>query len=212
MKLKELLERDIRTVPGGKEAVTPKLTRISSKPLGKIKRLGGGIQGTAFKHLRIPNTVIKTAKVNHPETDGYVKFIKLALDHQNNPFFPKIYNAVLRELSADIYAFELIIQMERLHKITSEELFDVTPQLFKRLGFKLDDLEDMWDYLNDPDIWKHLIEKTKNPQFAEALSLILSVDPALRAHDLHTDNWMIRLTSVGPQLVVIDPFSGQIHS
>lgn len=200
MKLKELLEKDIRVIPG-KSSIEPTLSY-------KLKRLGAGVQGMAFKHPRSTNMIIKTARVSNPETDSYVKFIKLALEHQDNPFFPRIYDAVLRTLPNNEY--ELVVQMERLHKLSSRELADITPQLFKRLGFKLEDIEeDMWEYLNDPDVWDFLIKNTKNPKLAEALSLLLQADPTLRRHDLHFDNWMVRLTSVGPQLVIIDPFIGQ---
>jgi len=206
MKLEELLEKEIRQIPG-KVPAEAKFHRL--RLFGKIKYLGAGMQAAAYKHPHIPNTVIKTAKVSDPERDGYVKFVKLVIDHQDNPFFPKIYNAVLRKLPHEEY--ELIVQMERLHKLSSRELFDITPQLFARLGIKLEDLEDMWDYLNDPDVWRYLIENTKNPKFAEALELLLSADPLLRTHDLHVGNWMVRLTSVGPQLVIIDPFIGIIR-
>ncbi len=96
MKLKELLEADIKTIPGKHEAGLTKPKQVSRG----IKLLGSGMQGSAFKHPHIPNTVIKTAKVRtkNPDDNPYVAFVKLSLDHQDNPFFPRIYNAVLRQL------------------------------------------------------------------------------------------------------------------
>jgi hypothetical protein len=51
--------------------------------------LGMGIQGFARKFAGRPNTVVKIALMgNH---DAYEEFIKVVLNHRDNPFFPRIY-------------------------------------------------------------------------------------------------------------------------
>lgn len=206
MKLKELFEKDIKIIPGKTEAEFGRMKQASRG----LKDIGGGVQGTAYKLPHIPGTIIKTAKVKNPETDGYVTFVKLVLDHQDNPFFPKIYNAVIRKLSVTEKGnpFELIIQMERLHKLSSTELYEIAPQLFKRLGIDIprDDLGNIRALFDYPEQRMEMAAKTKNPQFAEALNVLEPLFNKFSTQDLHSGNWMIRLTSVGPQLVIIDPF------
>ncbi len=210
MKLKELLEKsdvDIKTISGRSSANFIKNINVQT--------MGSGIQGTAYKHPNIPNTVIKTAEIYNPNNDGYMSFVKLALKHQDNPFFPKIYKAVLRELNIKLSSpyqakYELVVQMERLHKLDSDELVDITPQLFQQLGLEIDpdtfDLGDLFGYLDSRAIRQDLVNSTNNPKFRQAMKL-LEVFMQKWQQDLHAGNWMIRLTSVGPQLVIIDPFS-----
>lgn len=50
--------------------------------------LGAGIQGFASSLKRHPNTIVKIALT--ADIDAYAEFIRLALAHQDNPFFPKI--------------------------------------------------------------------------------------------------------------------------
>lgn len=206
MKLHELFEKDIRLTRG---ATSAQFTKTKQASRG-LKHLGGGVQGEAYELPSIPGTVIKTAKVRNPDKDGYVTFVKLALEHQDNPFFPKIYNAILRELtvSESGYPFELIVQMEKLHRMQTQELVDVVPHLFKRLGIELpsDDTFYLRQLFDDSNTRREYAEKTQNPKFKEALELLEPLFKKFRFQDLHSGNWMIRLTSVGPQLVIIDPF------
>lgn len=198
MKVKELFEakHKIRYISGKKELTFPDQYEV-----------GYGMQATVFRHPRHPGTVIKKVRVREPRTDGHVLFTKLALKHQDNPFFPKIYNASMRFLNTG--GQELVIQMERLHNIRDEDLAEAMKHMFERLGFDrdmLDTISSMYHYLSDPTKWNHLKTHTNNPKFREALEIL---EPAIKkfdGHDLHLDNFMVRLTSIGPQLVIIDPF------
>jgi acylphosphatase len=53
------------------------------------KQLGMGIQGFARKFLGRPNTVVKVALMG--KQDAYEEFIKIVINHQDNPFFPRIH-------------------------------------------------------------------------------------------------------------------------
>lgn len=195
-----------------------KLNEIKqSRPKGelstdKLVHHGEGIMSDIFRHPKKPNSVIKVARLTRsPETSGTYQFIKIALKNQDNPFFPRIYNVKL------YHKYTLVIEMEKLVKLTSK-MYDIDHviQMFRNLGVPLKKaqpissfypapLRDLHNTLRDMGI-SELAAITTNDQFAEALRL---VEPlfALGGTDLHGGNWMIRPTSSGPQLVLIDPIS-----
>lgn len=61
---------------------------IQIPQMSKARHLGAGIQGFAKQLVNRPNTVVKIALTAN--VDAYEEFIKLAIAHQDNPFFPKI--------------------------------------------------------------------------------------------------------------------------
>ncbi len=96
--------------------------------------------------------------------------------------------------------------MERLHRLLSAELYEVIPHLFAQLGIEVEPekVRWLWDY---PEKRKFLRDNTNNPTFREALEVMEPLfERFVGRSDLHLNNWMIRLTAVGPQLVIIDPF------
>lgn len=208
MKIHDLLEKEI--------------SRISTnqRPLRKStkhKILGRGVQGMAQQHARDPNKVIKTSEIYHenPERDEYVQFIKMILDHQNNPFFPRIYSAKLvYNNRTDTY--ELVVTMEKLVSLRNEKIKDVAEHLVAQLGIDVEradtlerDKEDfrwLFDWFKNPENRKKIAQKSKNPKFNEAMKLL---EPYIEKYgqDLHGGNIMVRLTGHGPQLVIIDPYS-----
>ena len=208
MKVADLLEADI-----------PRIS-TNRRPLqksAKHKILGRGVQGMAQQHARDPNKVIKTSEIYHenPEKDEYVQFIKLILDHQDNPFFPRIHKAKLvYNNRTDTY--ELVAVMEKLVSLRNEKIRDVAEHLFNQMDIKVEDAvvherdkEDfrwLFDWFKDPENRKKIVQHSKNPQFKQAMKLL---EPYIQKYgqDLHGGNIMVRLTGHGPQLVIIDPFS-----
>jgi hypothetical protein len=172
--------------------------------------MGQGTQGKAYLHPSRPNSIIKTADVEDPETDSYVDFIKLSMKHQNNPFFPKIYNAKIVANKDNIqYPYTLIVNMEKLQPLRDSKVSDVAKEMLERLGFphhvaQIPDRDHLFYYMNSSSNRAELANNTKNPQFKEALELL---EPYIKYfhHDLHADNLMVRLTGSGPQIVIIDP-------
>ncbi len=179
----------------------------------KLARAGQGLMSNVFRHPKKSNSVIKIARLNRePEYSGTYQFVELAFKNQDNPFFPRIYNAKLYTYSNET---ELVIEMEKLVKLTSK-MYDVDHviQIFRNLGIPLvkvvaekgyRPLRDLHDTLVDIGIDK-LASITTNDQFAEALRLVKPLF-AFGGVDLHDGNWMIRPTSSGPQLVLTDPIS-----
>lgn len=175
----------------------------------KLQRLGSGVQTVAYERKHA-NSVIRHTKVIDPKTDLHLKFIKIALQHQDNPFFPRIFHAKLYAPANYMEPHILLTEMERLQPLHVDEMFGSEQDIlafFYSIGFKPNEVTTL-DYLQDftdvPVLLRKLAQDTHNEKFAEALT-ILADEFHMNSFDLHSGNWMIRLTGVGPQLVIVDP-------
>jgi len=177
------------------------------------ERIGAGVDAQVF-NTNTPNSVIKIMPDIKSPDDPYVQFVQLAEAHKDNPFFPRIHKSVLRKLGDSNY--ELLVHMEKLHPIYSGKTRDVAKQLFDRLGIHPDITKAIQsdsdtnsfvlkDKFRDVGFRNVLKRNTKNPEFAEALEFLDPYFDEFKS-DMHGGNWMMRLTSHGPQLVIIDPF------
>lgn len=165
--------------------------------------------------------------------DPAVKFLDIILQHQDNPFFPKIYHARVYRDKEGILDPILLVQMEKLIPITDEKIRDSVAGLFDQLGIGTKELSPAFKkhvskydkstkkilsktsalssklmnaaMAGDSRAIARLGSRSKNPQFREAIKL-LAPTMAQEGSDLHHGNWMVRLTGSGPQLVIIDPF------
>jgi len=166
--------------------------------------------------------------------DPAVNFLDIILEHQDNPFFPKIYHARVYRDKEGIKDPVLLVQMEKLMSIVDPKIVDAVSGLFDQLGIGTKEISkefkqhvkqygkstanvltrtralnnkirDGW-MLENPKAIAKLGSRSKNPQFREAVKFLT---PAFLKHgnDLHHGNWMVRLTGSGPQLVIIDPFA-----
>lgn len=196
MLLTELV--DLEKIRKTKHSIDPFL--FPERMAGKTKEeLGSGVSAVAFKSKK-PNTVSKISYHSSPN-DGYIQYIKAIHKNQNNPFFPRIYNAKLYQgESDDLYA--LYVEMEKLIPLKNERMIETAPHLFDQVGLDWDrHRPEDW---NNPQKIREVIQSTKNPKFAEALR-ILSPFMVKFGSDLHRNNIMVRLTGAGPQLVITDP-------
>ena len=165
----------------------------------KSEELGHGTAAVAFKG-KGPNVVNKTSYHASPD-DGYIQYIKTVMKHQDNPFFPKIYNAKLYK-EGDTYALNM--QLERLYSVKNPKINDAVRHMFKEVGLDYDTYDtENWDDVK----WVRQIQVKnvhRNPKFARAVNILI---PHLRrfGSDLHRENLMVRLTGAGPQLVITDP-------
>ena len=174
MKLQSLLERRIRMAEPGE--------RIPRRG----KRLGSeGLQGGAFEHPSEVGIVYKKADIRDIKYDPYIKFVILALKHQDNPFFPKIYDAVIYKKDPKTKndgksEYELVVKMERLYPIDNPKLIDAAVESFIQLGMPLSHVGSIqgqhgpsfYDYFKDEKFRKELASTTKNPQLKKALKLL----------------------------------------
>lgn len=191
-------------------------TKDDTIPSEKGKQIGRGRQARVYEFPNRPGSVIKHVSIDPDvKEDPHANFINLALIHQDNPFFPKIYNAKIY-VNKNKIGMSLIVQMEKLHPIDSDTLSEVGASLLASLGIGPDSVEfDQHGIQNiDNRLWQafesstrrmELAENTKNPHLAKA---IYAIEPLFRKfhNDISSQNLMLRLTSAGPHLVFTDPF------
>ncbi len=175
------------------------------------KVLGAGVQGAALLTNK-PNTIRKVYGMDD-FNDPYYQFIKMIEQHQDNPFFPRIYrhsiykNKEFRLSGIHSYFMTGVVLMEKLQPLYGGRIDnDTIVAMFENLGLKIDTPDDLYSMFEDRKTIQKVIEKTTNDTFADALRMLLS--SGRRSYDLHSGNWMIRLTSVGPQIVILDPVYG----
>lgn len=225
MKVQELLTERART--GEKVGHIP-VVRMRSKSKFDEKGLGQKLNKTAtadanaYPHKTSPNTVVKIARVKNPKQDGHVNLVNIALANDGNPFFPKIYKALLYKGPNEN---RLYVEMERLHELNDHKLRHTLPFILKSLG-----VSDRWLKRVEDDFYKdnphRLISKAIetvvvgdmkdydrvfsddiNPKFKTAIAELNDYANVKGVGvDLHSGNFMFRLTSTGPQLVIMDPF------
>lgn len=71
--------------------------RTSDKPVNDIIQhrntnvIGTGAQAIAYMHKKFPGKVVKTIQITGTDDPSY-QFLRLAMRHQNNPYFPKIFS------------------------------------------------------------------------------------------------------------------------
>jgi len=185
-------------------------------PSERGDRVGIGRQARVYEFPNHPGAVIKHISIDpEPKEDPHANFINLALHHQDNPFFPKIYNTKIYVNKNEI-SMALVVQMEKLHPIASNALSEVGASLLASLGIGPDSTEQdqhgsqnidnrLWHAFESSTRRMELAENTKNPHLAKAIYVI---EPFFRKfhNDISSQNLMVRLTSAGPHLVFTDPF------
>lgn len=230
MKVLEILNEREKTKIGHIPVV--QLPHGSNFRTSKIKNyLGRGSMAQAFDHPTSPNTIMKIIDISMDVMgggiDGQVINTNMMLDHQDNPFFPKIYKAIIFKHSDRLGGHKLYIEMEKLHEMRANKLKHNHESILHSMGLDpslingeadphggddnkhLFALEEIMQLLTHPDnIPADFITKIKNPKFVEAINVLREVQQKNKAwFDLHMGNFMYRLTSTGPQLVIIDPFA-----
>lgn len=161
---------------------TDKIIKVKGTPKIPGEPIGEGYFAKVYPG-RKTNTVIKVANAQNPD-DAYINFIREAMDHQDNPFFPRVYNAKIYKTDPDQnleryknltkYEFVFVVETERLIPLTSEKIYDSIPHILEQLGIKADELisdtgqaDKRRDYDQDSEE-RHFILSTKlNAAFEE---------------------------------------------
>lgn len=174
----------------------------------KWNDIGVGQQSKVFAYDKHPGKVVKITMALNGKEDPAYQFLRVCLSHQNNPFFPKIYN-VKQYPSGD--ELKLIISMEKLEHLNNQD-FEKIQQLMN-IPF-IPEPEDkqeavtggMHHSFTKPGVRKHIINNTKNPHLKQALRLL---EPLFQHYgpDMHLGNIMKR----GSQFVFIDPITYEIY-
>ena len=121
--------------------------------------------------------------------DGYIEFYKLAIQHQNNPHFPK-FRGKMMKVNKRFYAIRIEKLTELANSPSAEPIFRGAQAYLRANGFS-----------------GSYIEQIKNefPLFLEALDIIkdcLNTSNVNLRFDLHNENIMMR----GECPVITDPF------
>lgn len=187
------------------------ITLDATKTARSGKRLGAGVQGIAFDTNK-PNTIRKVYGLDSFQ-DPYYQFITMIQQHQDNPFFPRIYrhhvykNKPIQQSRISDYNMTGVVMMEKLQPLYGSRIDnDTIVAMFANLGVNIDTADDLYDRFFSRTEIQRVINTTPNDTFADALRILLS--SGRKSYDLHAGNWMIRLTSVGPQIVILDPVYG----
>jgi hypothetical protein len=220
MKIRELIEIKLDVPTSSKE-----ITGLINSP--GLKPLGAGWQALAYGLKSRPGTVVKTTNITG-ENDPVFQFIRVAKNHQDNPFFPRIGKIKM-------YATKRIPDDERDEqmleilpgKFTPEfrdyMLVYVTEELIPTDTLPEEQVRDIIINLINTNSEKPLRQfvsmlfqtkknrailrnRSKNEYFTQALRLL---EPLFsRFHpDVHLGNVMFRKSGDSYQLVFIDPLS-----
>lgn len=116
----------------------------------KLQFIAAGCQAIAYYHKSHPNTVVKVAAISG-EDDPLWQFLRVCINHPNNPYFPKVFNHKIFNLKNitpeeedylethpefeylpihDKRKMQILLVTERLHE-TSPEQFEA---VLKHLG------------------------------------------------------------------------------
>lgn len=211
--LKEVLDKPSPDIKKAKTAITGIL------PNRKSDVIGSGLQSIAYLHEKFPGKIIKTIQITGPDDPTY-QFMRMALRHQDNPYFPKIYSIkkydtkklsiwakMFKPKALDIGKFytpeqkkyTLIVVLEQLRSITIEYADlrrmgirdDLSPKERKRLNPKLIPAFLLRMAFYSPQQRAITRQSVIDPQLKEALRLL---EPLFRHFqpDMHEENIMAR--------------------
>jgi hypothetical protein len=185
--------------------------------------LGIGADAIVFQSKRAQNVGTVTKWVRNQRTDSndnpYIKY--LVKGHRlNSPYIPRVYNITQYERTNGIY--EYAVQMEKLpftfkqYMVEYWDDIDLVINVLNQIFTNKFSEYLLNEYPHSVNGVLAYIRKTLesgnvgrielNPKIVPVLNLINdAAGDGDATRDMHTENIMIRLTSVGPQVVIIDP-------
>jgi hypothetical protein len=158
-------------------------------------------QSDVFHHPRT-DRIVKVVDISGDD-DATYQFLRVVMNHQDNPYFPKIYGVKKYQKTEDGRP-NLLVSMEKLNKMSEEDLqryleivgIDTIPN-----ESHIDFSHRVRKYWINPENRKHIFQKTIEPSLKQALRLLEPLFRHYRA-DMHFSNIMVRSSG---QLVFIDP-------
>lgn len=183
--------------------------------------VGGGAYASVFK--KSPGTVMRIGKYDPKgSSDAHMNFISHILENNlisNNPYFPRIYKALIVRVPVKPnqydeskklqYQYVYVTEMEKLvpfSKLDEQQLEAIADRIFDtKMADYLKNKQDL--VIDIPEtlhilLSKNKLQDIKDPKLKQALE---HIDETYGALDIHEENIMVRLTNIGPQLVLTDP-------
>ncbi|CAB4133542.1 hypothetical protein UFOVP257_264 [uncultured Caudovirales phage] len=215
------------------EIIEPRATK-EKIPVEK-RALGAGAVAKVYPHETDPHMVVKKEKSHkdkrsldrfgiHSRNDGFAYYVDAASPYmQSNPYLPRVYIKNTRQAKNGIVSYTYVI--ERL--VDRFDSNSVTPELIDAIAEKIlvdpyfvvratkfEKWSKLTDYI-DQAIRTNNYSTIKDKKLIEAGNIVHEAiskfkndwpqsDATIRI-DLHSGNFMIRMTPVGPQLVITDP-------
>jgi len=231
MKLFEILQVNYKSPikPTSRKPNTGKFTdnnAVFSNIDNKLEKnpssvLGIGADAIVFQSKRPQDAGVVTKwirnQVNDAKNNKTIQML-VQMQQQNSTRFPKVYS--IKQHNLDNGMFEFVVKMEKLYmdlnqyceKIKDDELLQhqlinqiVDSEIGDHLIFT-SNLEKISFTKEMDTLFKNIRTYSKrgqlNPQFKKALDFVRQFSKTL---DMHMGNTMIRLTSTGPQVVIVDP-------
>lgn len=217
MRLFELIQEDPFTVQDTERKTLPSFATDTYRGKNYIDQ---GYFSSVFGHPDNPHDVVKGSKRFDSE-DGYEGFIRaLAEDEtmRDNIYMPRIRTARVIT-STKTGQKSTMIRMERLQQLkalSEREAYMILVNLIGRTNaFEYKETKEV-------DTWQRALKyfldmhsgnmppssDIINEDWLEAYNWVQRVSREKGWHmDLHSENWMMRRTPYGPQLVITDPFS-----
>lgn len=108
--------------------------------LDRNEQVGSGYEAKVYAG-KDGATVIKEVMLKgEPEESGIYNYINMVLQNQDNPFFPRIYNAKLYTHKT-AGRHKLIVQMEKLTDFNNAKVEHLLPQLLDQMGVDIQDVD-----------------------------------------------------------------------
>lgn len=204
-----------------------KTSGVISNP--NLEYIANGVQAIAYAHKQKPNTVIKVSAISG-ENDPVYQFLRVCMNHKNNPYFPKIFKAKKFNLSKisdddlDYLKQQTNFDFEPIH---DNRIFQIFMVVEKLQDCNLELLQSHMERLNLMNLikrytnprWQNRIDiatnvafdkkefrlairqTTTDKDFANAMRVMEPLFTKFRS-DLHLGNFMVRPNG---ELVLNDP-------
>lgn len=135
MKLKEILRED-------------NIKHVQTKYLPNIEdgseKIGTGAEANVYAGKDGASVIKELWVRGDVEYNATYQYIDMVMSHQNNPYFPRIYNAKLYTTKRDDNSYsKLIIQMEKLAEFNTSKTEHLLPQLISQMGITEEDILNM---------------------------------------------------------------------
>ena len=218
------------------ELITPQIVNTNIKKPHDIAGAREKLKTSATAYAsgrRVSSPDVSNAefyKRNHlPSTlknDAYNAYIKAIIPLMGgNPYVPEIYKILyVKDTNGRKIPKYKMRAYEKYTRCSSGEILALLRRAFPVIAEEFDDEIEAGVQLKKTTIWFRLVAEinaaakqdidTSDEQLNEVLEIIRNVVGSNRKfhYDMHTDNFMIRRTSFGPQLVISDPVQDGGHS
>jgi hypothetical protein len=226
MRLSEIIDPEIKDAEGPSLLNSGNPNEYWKNKLQLGKRLGTGYFAAAWTHASDPGVIIKIEKnPSTPKYNSYYRYIEnVKTQMASNPFLPRVYDIEkinYAALTQHVYVIERLHHADSLLDrglLTRDHIMGMIDRyliLNKDSRYEVEDMEseELWEWFSNKiaDISKYgngsVRTPTKDTKLTQACDMVNDLTHSGSFVDIHEDNIMLRLTSVGPQVVITDPLS-----